>query len=210
VLVHSWDAAVSDDEWRGFLRSGHDFGQLIAPGRDRDLPVVVPTHFLLADDTTVLLHLARPNPVWAAIDERPRALLTVIGDYVFAPSGWGAPEGVAPELGVPTSYYAAIQLSCDVDVVDDDEGKRDILRAQLAHFQPEGGHAAVDGSVPELERLLPGIRGLRLSITSVAAKFKYAGNKTPEHRRRIAERLTERSGSLDAAARDHLLRRTDS
>ena len=208
MLVHPWDAAVGDDEWLAFLRAGNDFGQLIAPGSGRDLPVVVPTHFLLADDHTVLLHLARPNPVWSALAERPRALLTVIGDYVYAPSQWTAAEGVPTHLGVPTSYYASVQLACDVAVVDDDEGKRAILRAQLAHFQPEGGHAAVDGTVPEYERLLPGIRGVRMSVTSVRAKFKYAGNKTADHRHRIADRLAERSGPLDAAAREHLLRRT--
>ena len=40
--------------------------------------------------------------------------------------------------------------------------------------------------------------------------MKYGGNKTPEHRAEIADRLAERDGPLDAAARQHLLRRTDS
>ena len=66
MLVHPWDAAVDDSEWRAWLLDGHDFGELIAPGRDRDLPVVVPTHFVYDGDHQVLLHLARPNPVWAA------------------------------------------------------------------------------------------------------------------------------------------------
>ena len=208
MLVHPWDAPIAADEWIGFIRAGHDFGQLVAPGHNRDLPVVVPTHFLLVDDATVWLHLARPNPVWEPLAERGRALLTVIGDCVFAPSPWGASEGATPESGVATSYYAAVQLSCDVEVVDDAPGKRQILAAQLAHFQPEGGHAPLDGSDPAYERLLPGIRGLRLTVTDVLAKFKYAGNKTVPHRERIAERLQQRGGALDAAVRAQLLRRT--
>jgi transcriptional regulator len=48
------DAPLDDAEWRDRLRAGHDFGQLIAPGRDRDLPVVVPTHFHCDGDRTVL------------------------------------------------------------------------------------------------------------------------------------------------------------
>ena len=43
MLIRPHDAATNDDEWRNLLRS-HPFGTLIAPGIDRDLPVVVPTH----------------------------------------------------------------------------------------------------------------------------------------------------------------------
>jgi transcriptional regulator len=57
-------------------------------------------------------------------------------------------------------------------------------------------------------RQLPGIRGLRLHVEEVRAKMKYGGNKTPDHRREIADHLTERDGPMDAAAREHLLRRT--
>lgn len=210
MLVHPWDAAVDDDEWRTWLRDGHDFGQLIAPGGpDRDLPVVVPTHFLYDGQITVLLHLARPNPFWEALSERPRALLTVIGDYVFVPSPWGAPPGVEPEQGVATSFYATVQLACDAEILDDDATKRDVLLAQLAHFQPEGGHGALDGTNDRYERLLPGIRALRLTVSGVRAKFKYAGNKDAEHRAVIADRLAERAGALDGDARRLLLQRLE-
>ena len=39
--------------------------------------------------------------------------------------------------------------------------------------------------------------------------MKYGGNKTPEHRHEIADHLAERDGPMDAAARDHLLRRLE-
>ena len=55
--------------------------------------------------------------------------------------------------------------------------------------------------------MLPGIRGLRLTIDEVLAKMKYGGNKTPEQRAAIAERLAERDRGLDTRAREHLLRR---
>jgi transcriptional regulator len=58
MLVHPWDAPNHDDEWRAVLRE-FDFGQLIAPGGpDRDLPVVVPTHFI----STVSTHLSCTSP----------------------------------------------------------------------------------------------------------------------------------------------------
>ena len=57
-------------------------------------------------------------------------------------------------------------------------------------------------------RQLPGIRGVRIRVEGVRAKQKYGGNKTPEHRRAIAEHLAERDAPGDEAARGHLLRRT--
>jgi transcriptional regulator len=205
VLVHPWDSG-EDQEWRAWL-AGHDFGQLIAGGRGRDLPVVVPTHFVFDGQSTVWLHLARPNPVWEPLGEHPRALLTVIGDYTYIPSEWNAGPGDAVERGVPTSYYATVQLACDVRVVDDPEEKAAILDRQLGHFEPGSDRLPVEAHEEPDRRLLPGIRGIELTVTDVRAKFKYGGNKEAAHVREIADRLEERGSRADLAARDHALRR---
>ncbi|WP_067488330.1 FMN-binding negative transcriptional regulator [Actinomadura hibisca] len=207
MLVHPWDAALDDREWREWLADGRDFGQLIAVGRERDLPVVAPAHFLFDGDSTVRLHLARPNPIWAALEERPRALLTVIDDYVYAPSEWGRNDGQAVERAVPTSYYASVQLACDVRIVDGAEEKARILNAQLAHFEPAGSVRLPVEADGDDRRLLPGIRGLELTVTDVRAKFKYAGNKDRAVLERIAERLGERGTEPDRRALGHLRRR---
>jgi transcriptional regulator len=206
VLVHPWDAPFDDAEVFAFARS-QGFGHLIAPGL-RDLPVVVPTQFILdgsdAGTPDVLLHLARPNPVWAALDERPVVLLSVAGDWAYVPSAWKAVEGEDPALGIPTTYYAAAQLVCDAEELDDDVAKLDVLRRQLASYEPEIAHA--DPAVHE--RRLSGIRGLRLRVRSVTGKFKYGGNVDAAHRAAVADRLRARGGPGDAAAVAHLRRRT--
>lgn len=206
MLVHPWDAPNHDDEWRAVLRT-FDFGQLIAPGGpDRDLPVVVPTHFIFDGEHTVELHLARPNPVWRALAERPRALLTVVADYVYVPAAINTDAGDDPRLGVPTSYYAAVQAAVDVEVIDDPVAKAAILARQLAHFEPEGSTRVSPGvDVESDRRQMPGIRGMRLTITGVTAKFKFGGNKTQEHRAEIATALQSRNGPMDLAAARRLL-----
>src|SRR5438093_44605 len=202
MLIHKHDAALDDAEWHDFLAT-HDFGELIVPGAPtRDLPIVVPTHFLYDGDHTVYLHLARPNPVWEAIAERPRALLSVFGAYAYIPGHWNQDE-----YGVPTSYYAAVQLACDVATVDDDAGIAAILERQLGHFQPEGLHAPVEPGDNRYGKLLGSIRGLRLTVTDVRAKFKFGTNRTPPHRDAVAAKLAERATPLDREARAHTLRR---
>ena len=209
MLVHPWDAPLDDAETWAFVRA-QGFGHLVAPGRTRELPVVVPTQFLVEPvvdgvPAVVLLHLARPNPVWAAIGENPAVLLSVAGDWAYVPSAWKAIGDEDPALGIPTTYYAAAQLAGTAEVVDDDESKLAILRAQLASYEPEMPHA----DPAQHLRRLPGIRGLRITVREVVGKFKYGGNVDTAHRQAVAERLADRAGPGDAAARAHLLRRAE-
>jgi transcriptional regulator len=208
MLVHPWDAPDRDSEWRAVLQD-FGFGQLIAPGSpDRELPVVVPTHFTFDGSRTVELHLAKPNPVWRALAERPRALLTVVTDYVYVPAAVNADAGQDPALGVPTSYYAAVQVEVDAEIIDDPAAKTAILAAALNHFEPVKSPRVLRGVKGESDRLqVEKIRGLRLTITGVHAKFKYGGNKTVQHRREIAAALQARNGSMDSTASRRVLNR---
>ena len=203
MLIRRHDSPLSDEEWHAFLAE-HDFGELIAPGAGRDLPIVVPTHFIYDGDKTVLLHLAKPNPVWDALAERPRALLSVFGAYTYVPGHWNQDE-----YGVPTSYYAAVQLACDALVIDEPAQVAAILEQQLAHFQPEGKHAPVEAGDNPYGKLLGSIRGIRLSVTDVRAKFKFGANRTIEHREVVAAKLAERGRPLDVEARANVMRRIE-
>jgi transcriptional regulator len=205
MLVHPWDVATRD-EWREVLRT-HAFGQLVTAGHVDGYPVVVPTHFLYDGQDAVLLHLARPNPVWRALGQDRHVVLALAADYVYVEAAWNADPGVPPEHGVPTSYYTAVQLLCTAEVVDDADEKLAILTAQLAQLEPDGSTRRPPSQDIETDRrLLPGIRGLRLQVESVRAKMKYGGNKPVERREAIAKRLAERAGPMDDAARRHLLR----
>ncbi|MDP9396553.1 MAG: FMN-binding negative transcriptional regulator, partial [Actinomycetota bacterium] len=171
-------------------------GHLVAAGRGRDVPVVVPTQYVL-DGPDVLLHLARPNPIWPAIEENPLVVLSVAGDWAYVPSAWKAVGDEDPAYGVPTTYYAAVQLTAYAHVLTRPEDKLAVLRKQLAAYEP--GSGAVDPA--EHARLLPGIRGLRLEVREVRVKFKYGGNVDAEHRLAVArERAGRRGPGAPAAA----------
>ena len=200
------DATFGETEWRAFVES-HPFGHLVASGRDRLVPVVVPTPFVL-DAATVHLHLVRANPVFAALAENPRVLLSVAGDWTHIPSSWKAIEGEDPRLGIPTTYYGAVQLTGTATVIDQRDGHRvaPLLRRQLEAFQPE-----VDIADPEVvhEKALGAILGITIAVDEIRAKFKYGGNVDVDHRLAIAERLEARLGPGDLAAAAHLRRRIE-
>jgi transcriptional regulator len=199
MFIAPVDATLGEEEWRPFVES-HSFGHLVAPGGPvRDLPVVVPTQFVL-DGDTVWLHLVRANPMFAALAENTRVLLSVAGDWAFIPSSWKVIGAEDPALGIPTTYYGAVQLAGTATVYDERTAPGSVaavLRRQLTTLQP--GVEVADPAGSHAARLL-GILGISVAVEQVSAKFKYGGNVDEPHRRAVVERLEERGAPGDDAA----------
>ena len=208
MFVAPVDATLGEDEWRDFV-AAHPFGHLVARGGpDREFPVVVPTQFVLAG-TTVWLHLVRANPVFSALSEDPRVVLSVADDWAFVPSGWKAIGNEDPALGIPTTYYGAVQLLGEARVHDERVAPgsvAEILRRQLSTFQPE--EPVADPAEVHAAKLM-GILGIEVRVSQVLAKFKYGGNVDAAHRRAVVAQLHARGGPGDEAAAEHVLRRLE-
>ena len=63
-------------------------------------------------------------------------VLSVAGDWAFIPSDWKAIDGEDPLLGIPTTYYGAVQLIGRGVVVSEPADLAGILRTQLADLEP--------------------------------------------------------------------------
>ena len=205
MLIHPWDASVDSAEWRHWLGSSEKFGQLIIPNLDpHEAPLALPTHFTIFGEE-ILLHFAKPNQAWQHIAAAKQVRLSVIGDYAYIPSDWRIKPGFETN-GVPTSYYAAVQFVATPTIVDDAEDKAYILNEQLKDIQPE--HApAVANNDDAYGRMLSGIRGLKLAIIDVEAKFKYDDANSVEFRERIAKNLDARNRGTDKGAAKQQRRR---
>ena len=80
------------------------------------------------------LHLVRTNPLFAARGRDPACLLSVAGDWAFIPSSWKAIGDEDPRLGIPTTYYGAVQFAGTATVHDEREvpgSVSAVLRRQL-------------------------------------------------------------------------------
>lgn len=85
-------------------------------------------------------------------------------------------------------------------MIDDPTEVADILARQLGDLEPgsDAVHPSEHASRPRA------IRGLKIEIDEVRAKFKYGGNADIEHRRAVATLLAERDGPGDSMALQHL------
>lgn len=208
MLILPWDASLDAAEWQGWVATTERFGVLAVNNLDpAQAPLVVPTHFTVAGEE-LLLHLARPNPIWAHLEAAREVRLAMTGDYAYVPSYWRPKPDVPEESAAPTSYYVAVQFVCRPTVVDDPQGKADIISAQLADLQPEGRHGQMSAVDPPYARMLPGIRGIRLAVLRVDAKFKFDDEKPVAHRERVSGLLDQRGHGLDARAAVQQRRRT--
>jgi transcriptional regulator len=200
VLIRDADRDDDPHRWRAFLID-QGFGHFVAAGRDRSVPVVVPTQYVLTD-TEIVFHLIATNPVFAALEENPEAIMSVAGDWAFIPGAWKAIDDEDPARGIPTTYYGAVQVTGTCTIQEAPDAVASVLATQLAALDPEGKY--IDPS--EHASRLRAIRGIRLAIGAVRAKYKYGGNVDAAHRDAVAAHLVERDGPGDRAALEHLRR----
>lgn len=196
------DRTLGEDEWRPFVDSQR-FGHMIAAGAGSGYPVVAPTQFVLEGDEA-LMHFALPNPLLDALAENDRAVMSVAGDWAFVPSAWKAIDGEDPMLGIPTTYYAAVQLRGRAQVAASTAETAAVLRRQLAALQPDVPVADPEEAHPAK---LKAIRAVTLHVEEVVAKFKYGGNVDEPHRRAVIEHLRGRGRPGDEVAAHHVERR---
>jgi transcriptional regulator len=202
MYIAKVDAGFGEAEWRDFVVS-QGFGHLVATGNRRVVPVVVPTQFVL-DGDELILHLVGKNPIFDAIAEQPRVLMSVAGDWAFIPSAWKAIGSEDPLLGIPTTYYAAVQLQGPATVVSEPAGVAAVLRRQLSALQPD---VEIADPLQAHEAQLRTIRAIRIAVEHVRAKFKYGGNVDLAHRKAVIAELERRGGPGDLAASRQTRRR---
>ncbi|MGH9094372.1 MAG: FMN-binding negative transcriptional regulator, partial [Acidimicrobiales bacterium] len=126
------------------------------------------------------------------------------GDWAFVPSDWKAIGDEDPALGIPTTYYGAVQLFGSARVHTEPAAVATVLRRQLRAIQP--GTAIADPEVVHAAKLRL-IRGITVAVEDVRAKFKYGGNVDEDHRWAVVRRLRQRRGPGDDAAARHVERR---
>ncbi|CAB4963005.1 unannotated protein [freshwater metagenome] len=206
MLVHPYDGAMSETEWRDWIAQSAKFGVLAVGAGEGKAPIMVPTHFVVRGDE-ILIHLHKVNDALPLLESGARVSLSIVGDYAFIPGTWRAKDSSNLQDGVPTSYYAAVNFECEPSVVSDAHGIAAIIQEHMTEFQADGSYAEVAPESTPYGPMFSIIRGVRLKILNVDAKFKYDDHKPVAFRESVIAKLRSRNSHLDAGASNQQSRR---
>ena len=161
------------------LMRSHPFASLIS-NDDEGLPYV--THLPLvaepcAGDRLMLSgHCAKPNPHWRYLKARPKSVVSFLGPHSYlSPS-------VYPDLTrVPTWNYLAVNCTVEARLIEDAVAKDVLLKKLIAQHEP--GYAQQWRNLGEefQQKMLAGIIGFELHVTSMQCKFKLNQHRPESH-----------------------------
>ncbi len=174
-------------------------GLLISQGEDGIIANPIP--FVLARDRAggdlLRAHLARANPQWKAIAERPDVLVVFQGTDHYVTPSWYAAKREHGKV-VPTWNYVHVQVR-GVAVIHDDPAfvRPQIEALTAAHEAGRVEPWAVDDA-PErfVEAQMRGIVGLEIPISTISGKFKLSQNRSADDYMGVQAGL---AGESDAA-----------
>jgi len=138
--------------------------------------------------------------------EQPRVVLSVAVTGPSSPPRGRPSNGEDPALGIPTTYYAAVQIVGTATVFERPDGHRRGAAGAAGCPPARGHHCRPRDGPPAAAARHPGHhRGRRGGPGEVQ---KYGGNVDAAHRAAVVERLRERGAPGDLAAAAHTERRS--
>ncbi len=165
----------------------HSFGQLISTIEGKLFSTHMP--FLVnAECTTLLGHLAKPNPQHINIDNQ-EVLITLDGPHDYISPSWYATPGV------PTWNYQTVHVYGVCNRIEDPQKITDIIQALTAKYES----AFESPWQPTYNPAMVGtIVGIEIKITQIQCKYKLSQNRSPLDRTQVIAQLEQR-GSLQLA-----------
>jgi transcriptional regulator len=174
------------DALHGLIES-HGFATLISP--DAIEPMI--THLPLLLDRgrgaqgTLIGHVARANPHWRTLRERPEVLIIFHGPHAYVSPSW---YGVQPS--VPTWNYAVVHASGRARLLHEQQALQQITKRLVERFEsmrPQPWQMELPGDF--YERMLGAIVGFEIEILQLSGKFKLSQNRSVDDRRRVVTAL---------------------
>ena len=179
------------------------FGTLIAVADGKPVAAYLPfVQVENADRVLLQCHVARGNPIHAAIAKAPDVLLTIAGADAYVSPDWY----LSPDQ-VPTWNYVSVQLTGHAHVLPA-EHLRAHVDAVSAHFEtqllPKKPWTSEKMTAARLEAMLKAIVGIEIEVTSIEGAWKLSQNKSRGDRIAVAEMLRWR-GSWQARGVSELM-----
>jgi predicted FMN-binding regulatory protein PaiB len=186
-----------DESWSVDLVLGNPLATLVTNGRAGAAPFA--THLPIIPDpdgpqewpdglvgATLLGHLNRANPHWAAIAAEPAGLLTFTGPHAYI-----SPVHYDGDPSAPTWDFTAVHLEGRLTPLPAGDETMHVVQSTVRAFEPRfGADWDMTESVEYFRKIVPAVGAFRFAVTRADGMFKLSQEKELHIRDRIRKSFT--------------------
>ncbi len=169
----------SDDRAHALaLMRAHPLASLISlDGEGWPFVTHLPLHVQERGEALVLLgHVAKPNPHWRFLQERPQAVVTFLG-----PHGYMSPSVYPDRMRVPTWNYLAVHCRVNARLLAEDASKNQLLKLLISDHEPAYAEQWRSLGEEYQRKMLAGIVAFELEVTQLQCKLKLNQHRPEAH-----------------------------
>ncbi|MFJ9033258.1 FMN-binding negative transcriptional regulator [Streptomyces sp. NPDC102274] len=185
---------TKDESWLRRVMERYPLATLVSNGEPTPHATHLPVIFSRDDaqgaggpvGTTLLGHMNRANPHWAALTDTSAAKLVFTGPHSYI-----TPTLYETTPASPTWNFVTVHVEGTLQPIAEFEQTLDVVRATVETLEAAFGNKwEMDSSLDYFRNIGPAVGAFRFSVTSADGMFKLSQEKTPEIQRRISDRLT--------------------
>lgn len=163
----------------------YSFATVISMNGNKPIATHLPVLTFEENNELVLMsHFAKANPHAGIIVNNP--VMAIFSE----PHAYISPKFYEKEQAVPTWNYIAIHAYGNATLIDDDQGKLDLLEKTVITYEEAYLNQWKGLSVDFKLKMLKGITAFKVEVTELEAKNKLSQNKTYTERQNIINSLS--------------------
>lgn len=169
---------AQDDAHAWALIRAHPFAQVTSVD-DAGFPFAshLPLHLAQTQPPPLLLgHVARGNPHWRYLQNRPEALVTFMG-----PQAYMSPKVYPDLVHVPTWSYLAVHAKVETRLLEGDAAKDALLKQLIADHEPSYADQWRSLDPTYQEKMLNGIVAFEMRMVEWQCKIKLNQHRPESH-----------------------------
>ncbi|MFI6055110.1 FMN-binding negative transcriptional regulator [Streptomyces violascens] len=183
-----------ENSWMVDLIRGNPLALAVANGSAEDGPFATHLPVILdpgtADDwsgelpgVTLLGHMNRANPHWAALETGSVLLLTFTGPHSYV-----SPTVYEVTPAAPTWNFTSVHVRGVVEKIESTEETLGVVQSTVRAFEGQFGNGwDMTASLDYFRKILPGVGAFRLKVTGAEGMFKLSQEQPGEVRARVRE-----------------------
>ncbi|MER5935029.1 FMN-binding negative transcriptional regulator [Streptomyces sp. NPDC002054] len=148
---------------------------------------------------TLLGHMNRSNPHWAAIESGAVGLLTFTG-----PHGYVSPTVYGKTPAAPTWNFTSVHVRGTIQKIDSpgpSEDTLEVVKSTVRAFETDfGDDWDMTESISYFRQILPEVGAFRFTVSGADGMFKLSQEQAPEIRDRVYRSFSERDCARHRAA----------